>query len=177
MKQPKIFLAYAPRGAGLRCALAYLESGVDVYGWFAGPCEDASVARLYFVIENLHAAQPARIEMVEEAELHGAWALDEARRHELAEMQEAFSREWLFYRTAREAATQLQAYAEAELASGEVNVRFERLSRFNTQQPNWTYYSPTFEGTVLRQLSGRWPLEYRLHADDYKPRRAAGPRP
>lgn len=112
MGQPKVFLAYAPRGIGLRCAVAYLASGADVYGWFVEPCEDTSVARRYFLIENLHAAE-------------------------------------------------LQAYAEAELAAGDVNVRFARLSRFDTTQPK-----------------SRWPLEYRLHGDDDRPRRrAAGPRP
>jgi len=41
-----------------------------------------------------------------------------------------------------------------------VNVRFERLSRFSTLQPNWTYYSPGFGGGVLRHLAKRWSLEF-----------------
>lgn len=177
MGQPQFFLAYAPRGAGLRCALAYLESGRDVYGWFAGPREDTSVARRYFLLEDLHAAKEPRYEAVGEADLHAGWSLDEARRHELAAMQEAFSREWLFYRADPEAERELQAYAEAELAAGEINVRFARLAKFDTRQPNWTFWSPKFERTVLRHLSGRWPLEFRLHGDEVLARRAAGPRP
>jgi hypothetical protein len=177
MRAPQVFLAYAPRGAGLRCALAYLDSERDVYGWFCGPRDDTSVARRYFLIEDFHTPQPSRYEAVDEADLHSGWLLDEARRHELAAMQEAFSREWLFWRDQPEAARELQAYAEAELAAGEVNVRFERLSKLSTQQPNWTFYSPGFERTVLRYLSGRWPLEFRLPGDEPAPRRAAGPRP
>jgi hypothetical protein len=177
MSQPRFFLAYAPRGAGLRCALAYLESGRDVYGWFAGPRDDTTVARCYFLLEDLHAAKAPRYDAVHETDLHSAWSLDEARRHELAQMQEAFSREWLFYRGDPGAERELQAYAEAELAAGAINVRFERLAKFDTRQPNWTHYSPKFERTVLRHLSGRWPLEFRLHGDERAPRRAAGPRP
>ena len=49
-----------------------------------------------------------------------------------------------------------------ELAAGELNVRFERLPKFSTQQPNWTFYSPHAERPVLQYLARRWPLEYRL---------------
>jgi hypothetical protein len=175
MKEPEFFLAYAPRGAGLRCALAYLSSQRDVYGWFTGLRPDASLASGYFLLEDFYANRPARYESVEHGQLHSAWLLDEARRHELARMQEAFAHEWLFYRDDAHAVRELEAYAEAELASGEVNVRFERLARFSTLQPNWTLYSPGFERTVLRSLTKRWPLEYRLYSEPAAPprRRAA----
>ena len=45
MSAPKVFIAYAPRGAGLRSALAYVSAGRDVYGWFTGPRADASYAK------------------------------------------------------------------------------------------------------------------------------------
>lgn len=170
---PQVFIAYAPRGAGLRCALAYLESGNDVYGWFAGPRDDTTVARCYFLLEDLHAPRASRYEAVSEADLHSGWSLDEARRHELARMQEAFSREWLFYRGELGAERELQAYAEAELAAGEINLRFERLAKLDTRQPNWTWYSPRFERTVLRHLSTRWPLEFSAPEEPAASRRAA----
>ena len=160
MRTPNLFLAYAPRGAGLRCALVYLASGRDVYGWFTGPREDGATAAAFFLIEDFYTNRPTRYAAVDHADLHSAWALDEARRHELARTQEAFAHEWLFYRDDAPAAAELEAYAEAELAAGKVNVRFERLARFSTQQPNWTYYSPHFERPVLRHLARRWPLEY-----------------
>ena len=163
MKTPEIFIAYAPRGAGLRCALAYVASARDVYGWFTGPRADGGgIAAQYFLSEDFHTTRPARDHFVDQADLHSRWALDEARRHELAQMQEAFAHEWLFYREGARAVAELEAYAEAELAAGEVNLRFERLAKLSTLQPNWTYYSPHFERTVLRHLAKRWPLEYRL---------------
>ena len=172
MQTPHVFIAYAPRGAGLRCAVAYLENARDAWGWFTGPRQDTSIAACYFLLEDLFTKREARYEAVDQTELHGGWSLDEARRHELAAMQEAFAREWLFYRDDPRAAAELEAYAEAELAAGELNVRFERLSKFNTQQPNWTYYTPNFERPVLKHLARHWPLEYRLDYEP-KPRRAA----
>lgn len=161
MKTPNLFVAYAPRGAGLRCALAYLGAARDVYGWFAGARADASgVASQFFLIEDFYTNRPTRYHAVDQADLHSPWALDEARRHELARMQDAFAREWLVYRGDPRGAAELAAYREAELAAGELNVRFERLSRFSTLQPNWTYYSPHFERGVLRHLARRWPLDY-----------------
>jgi hypothetical protein len=169
MKSPSIFIAYAPRGAGLRCALAYLSSGRDVYGWFSGPRDDATFAASYFLLENFYSQASARYESVEQADLHSAWALDEARRHELASMQEAFAHEWLMYRDEPRAAAELEAYAEAELAAGEVFLRFERLAKLSTLQPNWTYYSPACERSVIRHLAKRWPLEYRYETEESLP--------
>jgi len=166
MRTPNLFLAYAPRGSGLRCAIAYLTAGADAYGWFTGPRQDTSVASRFFLLEGLYTTAAAGYDAVEPQALHSGWALDEARRHELAGMQEAFAREWLFFRDEARAAKELQAYAEAELAAGEVNVRFARLEKFSRLQPNWTYYSPRFERTVLRHLAKHWPLEYRPHGDE-----------
>lgn len=166
MDTPNLFLAYAPRGAGLRCALAYLSSGPDAYGWFTGPRHDASVASCYFLLENLFTKSPTRYEAVAASDLHSGWSLEEARRHELARMQETLTREWLFSRDDARAAAEFAAYREAELAVGEANLRFERLAKLDKQQPNWTYYTPHFERTVLRHLSAHWPLEYRPHGDE-----------
>jgi len=165
MQTPNVFLAYAPRGSGLRGAVAYLASERDVYGWFAGPRHDASIAASFFLLEDFYSNRPVRYAAVDQAELRSAWPLGEARRHELAGMQEAFAREWLFYRDDPRAAAELQAYAEAELAVSELNVRFARLAKFSTLQPNWTWYSPHFEQPVLRHLAKRWPLEYRYDAE------------
>jgi hypothetical protein len=166
MDTPKVFLAYAPRGAGLRCAIAYLAFGRDACGWFTGPRLDLSVASRYFLLENLYGETPARYEEVGETELHSIWSVEEARRHELARLQEAFRREWLCYRGDPGSAADLAAYARAELAVGEVNVRFARLAVFSKLQPNWTFYSPGFEHTVLRHLAKRWPLEYSVDPEE-----------
>ena len=160
MDTPNVFLAYAPRGVGLRCAVAYLASGRDAYGWYTGPQLDLAVASRYFLLENFYSAGTVRHEEVDQGKLHSNWALDEPRRHELARLQEGFAREWLCYRADAWAAADFDAYGRAELAAGEVGVRFGRLAVFSKLQPNWTYYSRGFQHGVLRQLVRRWPLEY-----------------
>ncbi|MDH3319297.1 MAG: hypothetical protein OEO84_06350 [Betaproteobacteria bacterium] len=171
MHAPEIFIAYAPRGAGPHCAVAYLAAGRDVYGWYTGPRPDADIASRCFLLEGYYSDRETRYESVDLADLHSAWSLDEARRHELARMQEAFAREWLFYRDDAHAAAEQRAYEEAELAAGgALNVRFERLGKFSRLQPNWTYYTPHFEHSVLRHLAKRWPLEFR---PDYEPAASA----
>jgi hypothetical protein len=99
MRTPNVFLAYAPRGIGLRCALAYLAAGRDAYGWFLGPRADAATVSGYFVLEDFYSNRETRYESAEEASLHSAWGLAEDRRHEPARMQGTVSREWLFRRT------------------------------------------------------------------------------
>ena len=160
MRSPNVFLAYAPRGVGLRCAVAYFGAGRDAFGWFTGPCLDLSVASRYFVLEDFYSAMPARYEELDEAALHSAWSLEEPRRHELARLRETFAREWLCYRADQWAAADFAAYARAELAAGELGVRFGRLALFSKLQPNWTYYSRGFEYGLLRHLARAWPLEY-----------------
>ena len=113
MKNRQVFIAYAPRGPGLYCALAYLATELDVYGWFTGPCRDGTLARRFFLLENFHADGLVRHEAVDQADLHSAWSLDNGRRQELAAMQEAFAGEWLFYRDDPRAAAELKSYAAA----------------------------------------------------------------
>jgi hypothetical protein len=161
MKTPRIFIAYAPRGIGLRCAVAYLWAVREVYGWFTGHREDASLCSAFFLLENFYSEQETRYVAVDPADLYSGWTQDEARRHELAQLHDAFAHEWLFCREDPAAAAELEAYAKGELAIGEVNIRYARLGRFSKLQPNWTYHSPGFERAVLNCLMKRWPLDYR----------------
>ena len=161
---PILFLAYTPRGIGLRCALAYLSSERDAYGWFTGPADGAR-ASLYFVIEDFYGKGAPRYVAAQTLDLHTGWILNESRCHELAALQEAFAAEWLLYREDPGAAGDLGAYSHAQLATNEVNVRFARLGKFSKLQPNWTYYSDDFERPVLSYLAKRWPLEYRPERD------------
>ena len=158
---PGVFIAYAPRGIGLRCALVYLSDGRDAYGWFTGPLDDLSPGSLYFLLEDFYSQAGTRYVAARGLDLHTGWILDERRCHELAALQEAFVAEWLFYPDDPGARKELAAYQDAELAIGEVNIRFERLGKLSKLQPNWTFYSPEFERPVLQYLVKRWPLEFR----------------
>jgi hypothetical protein len=156
---PEIFVAYAPRGAGLRCAIACFASGHDVWGWFAGS-SDGTVASAYFLLEDFHTPRETRYVAVSDDDLHSKWTDDEAKCHQLAGMQEAFRREWLFSRSDPDAEAELARYRAGELAAGELNLRYERLAKLSKLQPNWTYYSQDFEHGVLKCLARHWPLDY-----------------
>lgn len=159
MRTPHLHIAYAPR-AGLRCALAYVETGRDVYGWFLGPGRGGALQSAYFVLEDFHSARETRYVEVAEPDLHTGWTTDEALCHELAHLQDACAHEWLAFRGDEAAAGQFEAYARAELAAGEVAPRFERLERLDRRDAAWTFWSPGFERGVLDFLRARWPLDY-----------------
>ena len=151
MHMPRIFVAYAPR-AGLRCAVAYLESGRDVYGWVLAPT-DAGVPRgRYFVIEDYHAPGASRPLFIDEDDLY-AGGLEESRSHELARLRDLMAHEWILWRGDPAARADLEAFAQAELAVGEVGIRFARLGRLSKLHATWTFYSPAFEDGVLECLS------------------------
>lgn len=160
MQTPRIFLSYAPR-AGLRAAVAYLADDRNVYGWFIGRSE-SGIRHAYFMLEDFYTPLPTRYVAVDDADLHSPWLDDDAKGHELARMQQIFEREWLVHRGDPDSAPQLRQYAEAELAAGELAVRFERLNRFSKAHANWTFYSPDFEHGVLKALGRHWPLDYRV---------------
>ena len=165
MSQPRVFLAYAPRGAGLRCALAYLACERDVYGWFTGPGQAGRTSR-YFVLEDFYSKAGGRYVAAPTRDLHAGWIRDEKRCQELAALQEAFVAEWLFDRDDPDTTSEIGAFGHAQLAASDMNVRYEKLGKFSKLQPNWTYYSKDFERPVLNFLAKRWPLEYRPDRQD-----------
>ena len=58
---PRQFIAYAPYGVGLMCALIYFERGADVYGWWIG-ARDAEWHTAYFKLEDFFTTRPTRFE-------------------------------------------------------------------------------------------------------------------
>jgi len=150
MRTPRVFIAYAPR-AGLRCAVAYLESGRDVYGWFLAPDEGAWHGR-YFVLEDYHAPVETRPMVFPEDELYSGF-LDEARSHELSRLRDLIEHEWIAWPHDPAARGDLASYASAQLAVGEVAVRYSRLGRLSKLNIPWTFYSPAFESGVLEALA------------------------
>ena len=161
MRDPEVFLAYAPRGPGLRCALCYAAGERDIFGWFTGLDPQASLVSRYFLMEGFFRSAPTRYDAVAPEELHSDWPLDERRRHDAARMQEAFAHEWL----ASGVEADIREYDAAELAVGKINVRYARLAKFSKLQPTWTYYSAGFQRAVLNALAKRWPLDYSPDGD------------
>jgi hypothetical protein len=78
MMQHECFLAYAPRGAGLLCAVAYVSGEPDIVGWFVG-AKGRSYPSAYFRVENFFAAEQKRFWATAGSDIYGGWRYDYAR--------------------------------------------------------------------------------------------------
>ena len=176
MIEPHVYLAYAPRGPGIMCALMYFESGRNVYGWYVGAI-GATFPAQFFVLDDYYSAHKICLYLSVEDDVYGPWIRREAAidvpigapapvpeelTHDLERLQDAFIHEWLFYPDDAHAAQQANAYAKRELAVQPVNIRPERLNKLDTDASVWTYASKGCNVDVVRTLSKRWPLDYRL---------------
>lgn len=175
MRDPQSFLAYAPRGAGLLCAVVCAEDGSDVYGWFTGN-RDYRAASAFFLLKGFFAAGETVFYASDGMDLHGGWKfelsssnpelerplpLDEALAQSLDRMQGQFAGEWLFYPNDPRATVQIQAFEQLGLPLQAVNVQAKKLHKFDQTDAVWRHYSTAFQHPVLHYLSARWPLDYR----------------
>jgi hypothetical protein len=174
MMQPKCFIAYAPRGGGLLCAMTYFAYGEDVAGWFVG-LKDHRYASAYFRIENFFSPADKHFYATSGSDLYGGWRLDYGTSepeldppmpvdddlcHPLEGLEDAFAAEWLVFRGDKRFAAQAAAYATEDLPAGDVVVHHAKLAKLARAKPVWIYYSPGFNDEVLSYMAPRWPLDY-----------------
>ncbi|MCX8005264.1 MAG: hypothetical protein N2688_09960 [Burkholderiaceae bacterium] len=173
MIEPHVHIAYAPRGAGLLCALFWFTQHGHVYGWYTG-ARGRDYQASYFVLEHYYSARETvfyrsvdndvrgrwvRVARGGEAPLADAGPVPEELTHELARLQDAFVREWLLYRgDAREA--DLAALQSQALPILDVNVRPQRLERLHKIDLLWTYSTPGADLNIVAYLGERWSLNY-----------------
>jgi len=172
---PQTFLAFAPRGAGLLCALFYLVEGQDVFGWFTGAA-DSEHRAAFFELENFYSPAPGGFLATDGNDLQGGWRFDYSKREpgldkglpvpqdwipELDRLQDVFDEEWLFFPEDPSAAREVEAYRDMELPLGEVAIKCQALGKLQKGAAVWRYFSPDFDGNVLDYLLPRWPLDYR----------------
>jgi len=174
MTEHQAFLAYAPRGPGLLCAVAYLTLGDAVCGWWTG-FHDYRYLPAYFKLERFYSAQDVCLLATEGSDLYGGWRYDYSRSQPalepplriqdelvrpLAQLQELFFDEWLFDRSQPHVEEELVAYARGELAVQDVNIRHRRLNKLDPHGAVWLYRSHGLDGQVIDYLAARWPLDY-----------------
>jgi hypothetical protein len=174
MAVPQTFLAYAPRGAGLMCAVAYIEVGQDVYGWYIGHKEGAFPCA-YFKLEDFFSTAGNTFLATDWCDIYAGWKFNYASSqpkfdkavpvdqdiiHKLVKLQDDFVGEWLFFSDDPGTQREIEAYRHSELPLQTVNIKTARLNRLNKDQPVWKYYSKEFETKILDYLMRRWPLEY-----------------
>jgi hypothetical protein len=174
MMTPQVHLAYAPRGVGLAYAVVYLKKAPDIYGWWIGAV-GADTASAYFRLEGFYDRAGTTFYATNGSDLYGGWCFDltsgQSQRiepvavesdwtHELEQMQDAFAAEWLVFERDHEADREADAYRDAELSHGRVNIRFAKLNKLVKKDPLWRYFSRDFESAVADYLGRRWPLDY-----------------
>ncbi|HYP68831.1 MAG TPA: hypothetical protein VEP67_11360 [Thiobacillaceae bacterium] len=176
MHNLETFLAYSPRGAGLLCAVVYAEKGDDVFGWLTGNRAYQMVSA-YFLLKGFYSAGESLFYATEGMDLRGGWKydystsepelarpllLDEGLALQLDAMQGKFVGEWLFYQENPDSVAEIEAYKELGLPLQTVNVQAKKLNKFDQGDAVWRHYSAAFRHPVLRFLSARWPLDYRV---------------
>lgn len=175
MIEPQTYIAYAPRGPGVMCALLYVVDGEDVYGWYTG-ARGAELSASYFMLDGYYAQRQTTFFRSRDDDVYGAWLqrvqaeerpidppspVPETLRHELERMQDAFTREWLFYADAPGTQADADIYRTRELSVQPVNVRARKLNKLNTRDPVWTYGSRGCDVGIIEFLGTCWELDYR----------------
>jgi hypothetical protein len=73
MTDHEAFLAYAPRGPGLMCAVVDFTLDNDIYGWWTG-FHDYRYLPAYFRLENFYAPENTVFLTTEGSDLYGGGA-------------------------------------------------------------------------------------------------------
>lgn len=174
MIEPHVHIAFAPRGAGVMCAAFWFVRGDHVYGWFTGARAYEQLAS-FFMLENYYVTRDTVFYLSTHSDVYGTWVtaskqgespIDAANpvpadlSRELERMQDAFVREWLFYRDDPAHAAEAEALRSRELPVLGVNLRPKKLNKLLTGQPVWTFFSPGADQNIISFMARRWTLDY-----------------
>lgn len=172
---PQCFIAYAPRGVGLLCAVVYTVRGKDVCGWWAGSGE-GEYQTAFFLMEGYFSRGDYPVYATRGGDLYGGWAynyrlrhpeldepiaVEDALCHELEHMQFVFAQEWLSFPGDADEQWQNERYHEAELAHEGINLKFQQLDRLDKREAVWTHRSAGADANILEELMRFWPLDCR----------------
>ena len=173
MIEPTVHLAYAPRGAGLLCALFWFTKDDHVYGWFTG-AKAHEFPAAFFMLEHYYSTRETVCYRSAQNDVYGNWLVATTARaspidrpvpvpeplcHQLERMQDAFVREWLFAADA-EHEPEAAALRARELPLAALNIRPAKLNKLAAGAPTWTYSSSGADAHIVLYLSRRWPLDY-----------------
>ena len=187
--QHECFLAYAPRGAGLLCAVTYVSGEPDIVGWFVG-AKGNSYPSAYFRVENFFAAEQKRFWATAGSDIYGGWRYDYARGdseldptepvdddlcHVLDRLEDVFVAEWLVFKGDLRFDVEKAVYAREGWVTSDVLIEHRKLAKFDREGPAWTFYSHGFNDEVLRYLIARWPLDH-YNSSPSRPARSEGAR-
>lgn len=173
MIEPHVHIAWAQSGAGVLCAAFWTVQGRHVYGWFTG-ARGATYPACFFALEDYYAKEPTVFYRAAQNDVRGPWLIvtdkgeipiegapvPAALCAELEREQDAFVREWLFYRDDAGHADDAVALRDRGIAVREVNLRPKKLAKLQPGASVWTYTSSGADLNVIAFLAARWPLDY-----------------
>lgn len=171
--QVHAYLACAPRDAGVAAALFYAARAANVRGWVA--CEhDRRCAAAYFALEGYYSARDAVFCRSVDDDVRGPWIeqavpvtapvrcpVAEADCGELARLQAAFVREWLFFPDDPRDRAEVDAYRKLGLPVRALNVRAAQFHRFDQRRPVWVHASPGIDFNLVLYLKKWLPFDRR----------------
>jgi hypothetical protein len=189
MMQHECFLAYAPRGAGLLCAVTYVSGEPDIVGWFVG-AKGRSYPSAYFRVEKFFSAEQKHFWATAGSDIYGGWrydyargdseldrteAVDDALCHVLDRLEDVFVAEWLVFKGDLRFDVEKAVYAREGWVTSDVLIEHRKLAKFDREGPAWTFYSHGFNDEVLRYLIAHWPLDH-YNSSPSRPARSEGAR-
>jgi len=174
VSQPRVHLACVPNGPGLVYAVLWFSHGDDVLGWLTGRRDGAWWAAYFKLEDHLghqRGGDAGRVLRSADNDLRGRWyqatpygdvtvppPVPEDLAHELAMLQEGFVRHWLFFADDPDSVPQAEALRAHGWPVHAVNVRADRLGRFDSDAPLWRYDGHGTGLGVLDTLLRHWPL-------------------
>ena len=176
MIEPHAYVAYAPGGSGILCALFWFVHTDDVYGWFIGASAHEYPAR-FFMLEDYYSKRETQCYISAGDDLHGKWMHETGRGEstmdrpvpvppdlcpELDRLQDAFVREWLFNQGDERFAREAPLLEKRGLPVLAINIRASKIDKLSSGGPVWTYCTPGADVRMVAYLSARWGLDYAL---------------
>ena len=174
MREPFAYLACAPRGAHLLCAVVLFAVEKCVYGWYTG-AQGPVFPAAFFVLEDYYSVRETVFYRSLQDDVYDGWAIvnpaaelkidqpvpvPEPLCHELEHMQNVFAQEWLFYADDPASWAEMENYREDELAVGPVNIKARKLNKLEQRDTVWTYATPGLDLNVIDFLKNSWSLDY-----------------
>ena len=176
MREPFAYLAYAPRGPGLLCAVVLFTVEENVYGWYTG-ARGTVFPAAFFMLEDYYSVRDTILYRSLQDDVYDGWAIanpaveikidqpvpvPEELCHEIEHMQNVFTREWLFYTDDPASHAELESYRKEALPLRAVNIKSKKLKKLERHDAVWAYATPGIDLNIVDFLRKSWQLDYSI---------------
>lgn len=174
MREPFVYLAYAPRGPGLLCAAVLFTEENSVYGWYTG-FKANGIQAAFFMLEDFYSRRDTVFYRSQQDNVYDGWAILNPETeitvdrpvpvpqefcHELEQMQNVFAQEWLFYADDPASHREMEDYRKEELPVRAVNIKHRKLGKLERHDAVWMYATPGTDLNTIDFLQKHWSLDY-----------------